>query len=68
MVSSRKIVNHGLLIIFFGLLFGTTGIAQDKEDRKLYDSVILIDNKGKILLKHQKINILTNLMTPPYTA
>ena len=42
------------------------GLAE-KEGRGLYDSVILIDNKGKILLKHRKINLLTELMSPPYT-
>ena len=42
------------------------GLAEKAEDR-LYDSVVLIDDSGKILLKHRKINILTNLMTPPYT-
>jgi predicted amidohydrolase len=39
----------------------------EKNGTNLYDSVILIDNKGRILLKHRKINILTELMTPPYT-
>jgi len=42
------------------------GLAE-KEEENLYDSVVLIDNKGKVLLKHRKINILTELMTPPYT-
>jgi predicted amidohydrolase len=42
------------------------GLAEKKENR-LYDAVILIDDKGKILLKHRKINILSHLMTPPYT-
>jgi len=42
------------------------GLAE-KEGANLYDSVILIDDKGRILLKHRKINILTELMTPPYT-
>jgi len=42
------------------------GLAE-KNGTNLYDSVILIDNKGQILLKHRKINILTELMTPPYT-
>lgn len=42
------------------------GLAE-KEGNKLFDSVILIDDEGNILLKHRKINILTNLMTPPYT-
>lgn len=39
----------------------------EKEGDKLYDSAILIDRNGKILLKHRKINILTELMNPPYT-
>jgi predicted amidohydrolase len=43
------------------------GLAE-KDGRKLYDSVILIDDKGKILLKHRKINLLTELMNPPYAA
>jgi predicted amidohydrolase len=42
------------------------GLAEKDGDR-LYDSVILIDDAGKIRLKHRKINILTELMTPPYT-
>jgi predicted amidohydrolase len=43
------------------------GLAE-KAGRRLYDSVVLIDEKGKILLKHRKINLLTELMSPPYTA
>jgi predicted amidohydrolase len=42
------------------------GLAE-KEDRCLYDSVVLIDSKGNILLKHRKMNLLTELMNPPYT-
>jgi predicted amidohydrolase len=41
------------------------GLAEKEEDR-LYDSVILIDDKGEILIKHRKMNILTELMTPAY--
>lgn len=43
------------------------GLAEKKGSR-LYDSAILIDNKGNILLKHRKINLLAELMSPPYTA
>lgn len=43
------------------------GLAE-KNAANLYDSVVLIDDKGRILLKHRKINILTELMTPPYTS
>jgi N-carbamoylputrescine amidase len=42
------------------------GLAE-KDGTKLYDSAVLIDEKGAIVLKHRKINILTELMTPPYT-
>jgi predicted amidohydrolase len=42
------------------------GLAE-KEGRRLYDSALLIDSKGNILLKHRKINLLTELMSPPYT-
>ena len=42
------------------------GLAE-KEGRRLYDSAILIDNKGNILLKHRKMNLLSELMSPPYS-
>jgi predicted amidohydrolase len=41
---------------------------DEKEGNKLYDSAILIDDKGKILLKHRKINVLPELMTPSYSV
>ena len=43
------------------------GLAE-KEGRNLFDSAVLIDDKGQILFKHRKINVLTELMSPPYTA
>lgn len=43
------------------------GLAE-KDGRNLYDSAVLIDDKGQILIKHRKINVLTELMTPPYTT
>jgi len=42
------------------------GLAE-KDGPNLYDSAVLIDDKGRILLKHRKMNILTELMSPPYT-
>ena len=47
-------------------IFISIGLAE-KKGEKLYDSVILIDDKGNIILKHRKINIVTELMSPPYT-
>lgn len=47
-------------------IYVCVGLAE-KEGDKLYNSVVLIDESGKILLKHRKINILTKSMTPPYT-
>lgn len=43
------------------------GIAEKAEDC-LYDSAVLIDHDGALLLKHRKVNILIELMTPPYTS
>lgn len=42
------------------------GLAE-KDGKKLYDSAVFIDKRGRILLKHRKMNILTELMSPPYT-
>ncbi|MFH1716005.1 MAG: carbon-nitrogen hydrolase family protein [Planctomycetota bacterium] len=42
------------------------GLAE-KDKGRLYDSVLLIDGDGNILLKHRKINLLSELMSPPYT-
>jgi predicted amidohydrolase len=39
---------------------------EEKEDDNLYDSALLIDREGQILLKHRKIILLSELMTPPY--
>ncbi len=41
------------------------GLAE-KNGTNLYDSAVLIDETGRIILKHRKINILTELMSPPY--
>ncbi|MFC1633755.1 carbon-nitrogen hydrolase family protein [Planctomycetota bacterium] len=42
------------------------GLAE-KDGSRLYDSAILVDSGGRILLKHRKMNLLSELMTPPYT-
>lgn len=40
---------------------------DEKEGENLYDSALLIDDTGRILLKHRKIILLSELMTPPYS-
>jgi len=47
-------------------VFLCVGLAE-KEGKHLYDTALLIDEAGRILLKHRKINLLSELMTPPYT-
>jgi len=47
-------------------IFLCIGLAE-KAGEKLYDSALLIDSKGNILLKHRKRNILDWLMKPSYT-
>ncbi len=39
---------------------------EEKDGDSLYDSALLIDPEGRILLKHRKIILLSELMTPPY--
>ena len=39
---------------------------DEKDGDRLYDSAILVDKAGKILWKHRKINVLAELMNPPY--
>ena len=38
----------------------------EKDGTDLYDTAILADDRGKILLKHRKLNILKELMSPAY--
>ena len=40
----------------------------EKDGEDLYDSAILLSPRGELLLKHRKINILTDLMEPPYRS
>jgi predicted amidohydrolase len=47
-------------------MFLCVGLAE-KENENLYDTALLIDDSGRILLKHRKMNILRELMSPPYT-
>lgn len=47
-------------------MYMVVGLGEKAGD-KLYDSAILLDPTGQILLKHRKVNILTELMDPPYT-
>ncbi|MBN2136846.1 MAG: carbon-nitrogen hydrolase family protein [Sedimentisphaerales bacterium] len=42
------------------------GLAE-KDGGDLYDSAVLIGDVGRILLKHRKIILLSELMRPPYT-
>lgn len=42
------------------------GLAEKEADRT-FDAAVLIDDGGKLLIKHRKINTLTHLMSPPYT-
>jgi predicted amidohydrolase len=39
---------------------------DEKDGDDLYDSAILVDSAGRILLKHRKIILLSELMAPPY--
>lgn len=39
---------------------------DEKDGDRLYDAAILVDRSGKLLWKHRKINVLPELMSPPY--
>ena len=41
---------------------------DEKDGEHLYDSAILVDKTGKLLWKHRKLNVLPELMDPPYSA
>ena len=47
-------------------MFLCAGLAEKAGDA-LYDSALLINDSGEILLKHRKMNLLSELMSPPYT-
>jgi len=40
---------------------------DEKDGDHLYDSAILVDRSGTLRWKHRKINVLPELMTPPYS-
>ncbi|HTP89002.1 MAG TPA: carbon-nitrogen hydrolase family protein [Bryobacteraceae bacterium] len=41
---------------------------DEKDGGRLYDSAILVDRTGAILWKHRKLNVLPQLMDPPYST
>jgi len=41
---------------------------DEKDGERLFGSCILIDDQGNILLKHRKVNVLPELMSPPYSV
>jgi N-carbamoylputrescine amidase len=41
---------------------------DEKDGGRLYDSAILVDRSGKLLWKHRKLNVLPELMNPPYAV
>ena len=41
---------------------------EEFEMGRLFNSAILIDDRGQILLKHRQVNIPQKLMSPPYAA
>ncbi len=41
---------------------------EEFEMGRLFNSALLIDDRGQILLKHRQVNIPQKLMSPPYTA
>lgn len=42
------------------------GLAE-RDGSDLFNSCVLFDSDGNLALKHRKINVVTGLMTPPYT-
>jgi predicted amidohydrolase len=41
---------------------------EEFDSGRLFNSAILIDDKGQILLKHRQVNVPPKLMSPPYSA
>jgi len=40
---------------------------DEKDGDKLYGGAVIIDRDGRLLLKHRKIDVLAELMDPPYS-
>ena len=40
---------------------------DERDGDRLYDSAILVEKTGKLLWKHRKLNVLPELMDPPYS-
>lgn len=53
------------LAVKYGLMIAI-GL-DEKDGGRLYDSAILVDKTGRILWKHRKLNVLAELMEPPYS-
>jgi N-carbamoylputrescine amidase len=41
---------------------------DERDGGELYDSAILLDREGRLLWKHRKLNVLAELMDPPYSV
>lgn len=59
--DSRRIAS---LAIKYGLMI-SIGL-DEREGDALYGAAILVDRSGKLLWKHRKMNVLAELMDPPY--
>ncbi|MBZ5582597.1 MAG: carbon-nitrogen hydrolase family protein [Acidobacteriia bacterium] len=53
------------LAVKYGLMI-SIGL-DEKDGNRLFDSAILVDRTGQILWKHRKLNVLAQLMDPPYS-
>ena len=41
---------------------------DEKDGDRLFGACILVDDRGELLAKHRKVNVLPELMTPPYSV
>ncbi len=56
----------GTLAKKYGMMI-SIGLCE-KDGEALYDAAVLMGADGTLLAKHRKVNVLTELMDPPYTA